>query len=38
MIALRTIALPVADAVGVVPYLAIQSMLGSSAPHGMHDY
>lgn len=35
---LRTIAPPIADAVRPVPYLAIQSMLDGSAPHGMHYY
>jgi hypothetical protein len=35
---LREIASPLADAVGVAPYVAIQSMLDGGAPHGRHYY
>jgi FAD/FMN-containing dehydrogenase len=35
---LRRIGTPLADAVGVAPYVAIQSMLDAGAPHGRHYY
>jgi FAD/FMN-containing dehydrogenase len=35
---LREIAAPVADAVGVCPYVTLQSMLDGGAPHGRHYY
>lgn len=35
---LRDIAAPLADAVGPMPYLALQSMLDGGAPHGRHYY
>jgi FAD/FMN-containing dehydrogenase len=35
---LRAIAPPLADAVGVLPYLGLQTMLDSGAPHGRHYY
>jgi FAD/FMN-containing dehydrogenase len=35
---LRRVATPVADAVGPIPYLALQSMLDAGAPHGRHYY
>jgi FAD/FMN-containing dehydrogenase len=35
---LRRVGTPLADAVRPVPYLAVQSMLDGSAPHGRHYY
>jgi hypothetical protein len=35
---LRQIGAPLADAIGVAPYAAIQSMLDGGAPHGRHYY
>jgi FAD binding domain/Berberine and berberine like len=35
---LRRIATPLADAVSVMPYVAMQSMLDGGAPHGRHYY
>jgi FAD/FMN-containing dehydrogenase len=35
---LRRIGVPLADTVGVAPYLFIQSMLDGGAPHGRHYY
>jgi FAD/FMN-containing dehydrogenase len=35
---LRGIGAPVADAIGPVPYVALQSMLDGGAPHGRHYY
>ncbi len=35
---LRAIGSPIADAVRLVPYLSVQSMLDGGAPHGMHYY
>jgi FAD/FMN-containing dehydrogenase len=35
---LRRIGSPLADAVGVAPYVALQSMLDGGAPHGRHYY
>ena len=35
---LRRVARPIADVVRPVPYLAIQSMLDATAPHGLHYY
>jgi FAD/FMN-containing dehydrogenase len=35
---LRRIGTPLADAVGVAPYAALQSMLDGGAPHGRHYY
>src|SRR5262249_10840849 len=35
---LRSIGRPIADAVRPVPYVALQSMLDSGAPHGVHYY
>lgn len=38
MAPLRSIGAPFADAVAVVPYVALQSMLDGGAPHGRHYY
>jgi FAD/FMN-containing dehydrogenase len=38
LVPLRGAAPPIADAVGRIPYLALQSMLDSGAPHGRHYY
>jgi hypothetical protein len=35
---LRRIGTPLADAIGVAPYVALQSMLDGGAPHGRHYY
>src|SRR4051794_34564243 len=35
---LRAAAPPLADAVGMLPYLALQSLLDGGAPHGRHYY
>jgi FAD/FMN-containing dehydrogenase len=35
---LRRMGTPLADAVGVAPYVALQSMLDGGAPHGRHYY
>jgi hypothetical protein len=38
MAPLRSIGSPIADAIGPVPYVALQSMLDGGAPHGRHYY
>ena len=38
MAPLRGTATPIADAVGPIPYVALQSMLDGGAPHGRHYY
>jgi len=35
---LRRLAAPVLDLVGPMPYVALQSMLDDTAPHGLHNY
>lgn len=35
---LRSVATPIADAMGPIPYVALQSMLDGGAPHGRHYY
>ena len=35
---LRQLAEPALDLVGPMPYVALQSMLDDTAPHGLHDY
>src|SRR5262249_40593190 len=35
---LRGVGTPIADAIGLMPYVALQSMLDGGAPHGRHYY